>query len=713
MQSPYPPRPPYPPLPGSPGESDRSLAALLGGPHHARHHAVALLLARHWRAARDYAVVCLASAGPTPQLVATAAFHEVLGRMAGGAAGGALRPHLLAAVRDTVRAWAADDAACATLPELRKPAGGRGLRATKPGTPERRQLAERAFRALPGASQCLLWHTEVEAEPINIPAGLLGIDPATATAALEQAREQFRAGCVRAHRELAPFRECRFYNRLLDVPLRRGGDLLPDVRQHLSVCAHCRHAAETFGLFDGGLGLLLAETVLGWGARRYLDSRPGRGAAEELPCAPVPEPAGGRHRTGAGSRHRKAVVIGVGLTSLALLATVLVVRSWSDDNGVPTPGATWGAPAGQTTHPGGAGARAATSPSAASAGKPVEVAHGGLRGLTSGRCLDVRGGGVREGAGVRLALCSSVASQQWSYQDDGLLRSAADPSLCLAADLGTKSVVLAGCVVHAGEVMYDITVRGEILPRRYEGLALAPGSGVASGRVRLVPRDGSPEQRWVVERRWVVEPGGVGGSGRPDVASGGAGAPGVAGVLGGCGAHGGAASVRGGANAPAAGADGPCGANGSAGAGGSGAQGVFGSHGACGEDGVPGGAEASGGRQPRSLQGGGPSTGDAEGPPRGPASRGKPAGAGGRPGESADPGRSGDPRDPADRRWPGNPGQSGHTNETRIAQVRAGHDQRRTGAVPPARAVRAAHRALPPGAGAVGAVPATVGTLLR
>jgi hypothetical protein len=525
VQSPHPPRPPYPPLPGSPGESDRDLAARLGGPHHAHHHAVALLLARHWRAAHDYAVVCLASAGPAPQLVATAAFHEVLGRMTGGAAGGALRPHLLVAVRDTVRAWAADDVACATLPELRKPTGGRGLRATKPGTPERRQLAERAFQALPGASQCLLWHIEVEAEPINIPAGLLGIDPATATVALEQAREQFRAGCVRAHRELAPSRECRFYNRLLDVPMRRGGTLLPDVRHHLTACAYCRHAAETFALFDGGLGLLLAETLLGWGARRYLDSRPGRDAAEEAPRAPVPEPAGGRHRTGTAGRHRTAVVIGVGLTSLALLATVLAARSRSDDNGVPRVGATWGAPAGHTTHPGGTGARAATSPSAASLGEPVEVAHGGLRGLASGRCLDVRGNGVRAGAGVGLAPCSTAASQQWSYRDDGVLHSAADPSLCLAADPGTKTVALAGCVVHPGEVVYDITVGGEILSRRHEGLALAPDSGDVFARVALVSRDGSPEQRWVLEP-------GSGGTGRLDAA------PGLPGAHGGSGASG-------------------------------------------------------------------------------------------------------------------------------------------------------------------------------
>ncbi|WP_234342724.1 RICIN domain-containing protein [Streptomyces sp. NRRL B-3648] len=516
MQSPYPPRPPHPPLPGPAREPDRALLARLNGPEDGRHHAVALLLARHWPATRDYAVVCLTAAGPTAQLVATAAFHHVLGRMPSAVTGGALRPHLLAAVRDTVRAWAADDVACIALTELRKTTGGRGLRATKPGPPENRQLAARAFRALPGAAQCLLWHTEVEAEPINIPAGLLGLDPADAMTALERAREQFRAGCVRAHRELAPTRECRFYNRLLDVPIRRGGTLLPDVRRHLTVCRHCRHAAEQLGHFDGALPLLLAETVLGWGARRYLDSRPGRGAPGQWPPPPpqappaAPPVSGGRHRTGPASRHRKAVAIGVAVTSLALLATVLVDRGWSDDNGVPGPAATWGAPAGKSPRPSGTGARPAPSPATASAAGPAAPAHGTLRALSSGRCLTLRGERVEAGAGVRLGLCTAAPAQQWSYQGDGLLRSAADPRLCLAADPGTKRIALAGCAVPAGEVSYDLTVRGEILPRRHHWLALAAGSGRSGARVEVAERDGSARQRWV------LEPAAAGGRPRSD-----------------------------------------------------------------------------------------------------------------------------------------------------------------------------------------------------
>ncbi|MGY4928723.1 ricin-type beta-trefoil lectin domain protein [Streptomyces sp. 900105755] len=503
MQSPYPPRPPYSPRPGStPAESDRNLIAQLTGAPAARHHAVALLLARHWRATCDYAVVCLAAATPTAQLVASAAFERVLGRLAGGAVGGALRPQLLVAVRETVRTWAADEAVSVVAPELRKTTGGRGLSAARPGTPERRQLAERAFQALPGASQCLLWHTEVEAEPINIPAGLLGVDTATATAALGQAREQFRTGLVRAHRELAPSKECRFYNRLLDVPIRRGGALLPDVQRHLTECRYCRHAAEQLSHFDGGLEVLLAETVLGWGARRYLDSRPGPGGVveawpagdEDAGTAAVP---GGRHRTEAGSGRRKALLAGAGLVSLALLATVLVAKSWSDDNGVPRPGTTtWGAPGVGTTGSGSAlNQPSAGSPSPASVGEPVEIAHGRLRSLDAGRCVDVRGGRVRTGAELLLGRCSDAGSQQWSYQDDGMLRSALDPTLCLAADPGARSVVVSGCLVHAGEVSYDLTVRGELLLRWDKDLALA-----ADGtRVVVAGRNGSVRQQWELE----------------------------------------------------------------------------------------------------------------------------------------------------------------------------------------------------------------------
>ncbi|MFD8818427.1 ricin-type beta-trefoil lectin domain protein [Streptomyces sp. NPDC059627] len=99
------------------------------------------------------------------------------------------------------------------------------------------------------------------------------------------------------------------------------------------------------------------------------------------------------------------------------------------------------------------------------------------------------------GAQLRLGTCSDAGSQQWSYQDDGMLRSALDPTLCLAADPGRHSVVVAGCLVHAGEVSYDLTVRGELVLRWDRDLALA-----ADGtRVVVARRSGAAGQRWELE----------------------------------------------------------------------------------------------------------------------------------------------------------------------------------------------------------------------
>jgi hypothetical protein len=451
-------------------------------------------MARHWQSTYDYAAICLVSLGSSASIVTAAAFHRVLEKPSGGA----LRPQLLTAVRDMVKEWAAQDRISALLPELRKPTGGRGLRAARSLTPERRQLAERAFRVLSGASQCLLWHTEVEAEDISIPAGLLGVDPGTASAGLERAREQFRAGCVRAHRELAPTRECRYYNRLLDVPIRRGGDLLPDVRQHLMECRYCRHAAEQLSHFEGDLDVLLAETVLGWGARRYLDSRPGRGGTR--PGSDAPQRGGGRHRPARLApphRRAKAVAVGVGLTSLVLLATILTVKGWSEENGAPDPHATWGAASGNSVHPSEVGSPSVPgSPSAASAAGLAVLAQGRFRNLDSGLCLDLRDGRVRSDTRARLTACSAAASQQWSYRHDGLLRSVADPTLCLDSDAAAGTVVLADCLVHAGEVRYDLTVHGELLLRASDGLAVTPGEGES---VVVAERDGSAGQRWLLD----------------------------------------------------------------------------------------------------------------------------------------------------------------------------------------------------------------------
>ncbi|MET9405164.1 RICIN domain-containing protein [Streptomyces sp. NPDC002935] len=546
MRTPHPPLPEYPPS-GVPGESDEAVAALLRGRAEGdTTRPVALLTARHWKPTYDYAVICLATSGHVASMVTEASFHHVLDRLGGGEPALALRPQLLVTVRDTVRNWSADDRISGVLPDLRKPAGGRGMRAAKSMTAENRTLAERAFLTLPGLARCLLWHTEVEAESLSVPAGLSGMDTDIASAAWEQAREQFREGCVRAHRELAPTRECGFYNRLLDVPIRRGGTLLPDVQQHLAQCAYCRHAAEQLSHFEGGLGVLIAESVLGWGARRYLDSRPGR--AGQAPRLRSVSPFGGRRQRGGGrpeksgrsgdggrsggagrpatsGRHRllssvssfssapstgrraarsgerppQALVTGAGL-SAALLVTVLAVSLWPNEEGGADPASTTGASSSRTLSPApGSGTPPASAPSNP-AGLPAKAGRTRLRNLDADLCLDIRGATAEEGAGARLAVCSSAWTQQWSYEKDGLLRSVARPELCLDSHADNGVAFLGRCVAEdakQGEDMrYDLTAQGELLPRWNDGLAVAPASTDPDADVVAKVRDGSDAQRW-------------------------------------------------------------------------------------------------------------------------------------------------------------------------------------------------------------------------
>jgi hypothetical protein len=329
---------------------------------------------------------------------------------------------------------------------------------------------------------------------------LSGFDTVTATSALGQAREQFRAGVVRAHRELAPSSECRFHNRLIDVAARRDSTLPTDARLHLGQCPHCRHALEQLACFEGGLEVLLADAVLGWGGRRYVASRPGRSNPADWSAteATATSTAGRRHRTGADGRHRTAAAVGAGLTSLALLAVVLAARGWSDDGqgmpGVPD----WGVPAGVSTSPDPSALPVDAAPSSASLSEPGTTTDGSLRNVVTGLCLDVAGP-VDSGAEARLARCSSAVSQQWSYEFDGTLRSGADPSLCLATDPGGPRVRLASCTDRPDQVSYVLTGSGELLPDRHQDLALAAESGTETRHVVATPRDGSGEQQWAFQ----------------------------------------------------------------------------------------------------------------------------------------------------------------------------------------------------------------------
>ncbi|MEU4929852.1 ricin-type beta-trefoil lectin domain protein [Streptomyces yokosukanensis] len=500
-------------------------------------HPVGELLDRHWEAAFAYARLCTDGTRAAGMLT-TAAFTRLFGqslRQSGPTA--AWRPQVLVAVRRIAAEWDTDGRRDLLHPRLRSGDAGERAAARLLPPPGRRQLS-RAFQRVPQTSRAVLWHTEVEAEPLAVPAALLGLDEGDARVELSRARERLREECLQVHRELAPEAECRRYLRMLDVTFRRGGaDIDPDLRGHLAGCGHCSRTADQLAAFGAGLGLALAEAVLGWGARAYLESRASRAepSAEPAPHAPTAASPPGEaaptaetpYRRGSGlftrrtrsagangadpaetvapgrsprraararrtARRRHLALVVATVSTLVVVPLVLWSALGSGDGAAP-------AGRGASSPTPGKGTRSA---SWAGAGKAAQGAvRGRLHHLASGLCIDVVGKKAVEGAETELAPCSATPSQQWTYETDGRLRSSAAPDLCLDSHLG-YSVRLAPCSATgtaARDIRYDFTLQGALIPRWNQDLALTPAATDGSGALVLKNRTTGDTQRWTVD----------------------------------------------------------------------------------------------------------------------------------------------------------------------------------------------------------------------
>ncbi|MEU6344529.1 ricin-type beta-trefoil lectin domain protein [Streptomyces sp. NPDC046977] len=475
------------------------------------------LLARHWRPVFEYAELCAVS-GHTAGILASAAFTRVFVdtlRLTGPSA--AWRPELLVTVHRIAEEWATD---------RRRASLHRGLRLrgdqTDPrlAVPDNRRLVHRAFQRLPEPARCLLWHVEVDAETVAVPAALLGVGQEKAAGQLELARTRFREACVQAHRDLAPYESCLQFSRLLDISVHRGGaGLVPDLQRHIAKCDHCRYAAEQLDHSGDRLGTLIAEAVLVWEARTYLDSRPARRAARDNDAAAAAGgPSGPRH----GGRRRKAGGLlrrrpgAAGATALGVGGAVLLVSAVAGLSGLLSDGGTDDrASAGVfpgASFPASASLSAPASPSAPARAPGSgtvtadPVPGGGLRGRLrnqgSDLCVDLTGRGTALGTTARTAVCGSGATQFWTYERDGLLRSVAEPSYCLNSHRGAAlelGLCTASFVTGAEDVRYDLTLTGDLVPRWNQQLAVAPDGAEQGAGVVLAPRDSRSAQRWSLD----------------------------------------------------------------------------------------------------------------------------------------------------------------------------------------------------------------------
>ncbi|MGW2741639.1 ricin-type beta-trefoil lectin domain protein [Streptomyces sp. NPDC001450] len=485
-------------------------------------HPVGELLDRHWEAAFAYARLC--TDGPRAAgMLTTAAFTRLFGeslRQTGPSA--AWRPHLLVTVRRIAAEWDGDGRQELLHPALRPGTGSGERAAARLLPPSGRRLLSRAFQRLPQSARAVLWHIEVEAEPLAVPAALLGLDEEETRVELGRARERLREECLQAHRELAPEAECRRYLRMLDVTFRRGGvDVDPDLQQHLSGCRHCSQTADQLVRFNEGLGLALAEAVLGWGAHAYAESRAARterttapdpvpapevplggesfSPAAPAPATPAPAATPGRsrrsaHRAARRARRRNLAVAVVTVSGLVVLPLVVWSVLGSGDDPAPAPSGT------PSRTPGKDSAKPGPSWAGAS-GTTKGALRGRLHNLASGLCVGVVGKKAVKGAETELTACSTEASQQWSYETDGLLRNTSAPDLCLDSHLG-YSVRLAPCSVTgeaAKDIRYDFTPQGALVPRSDQDLALTPAATDGSGALVLKNRAANSAQRWTVD----------------------------------------------------------------------------------------------------------------------------------------------------------------------------------------------------------------------
>ncbi|MDT7840647.1 ricin-type beta-trefoil lectin domain protein [Streptomyces justiciae] len=497
-------------------------------------HPVGELLDRHWEAAFTYARLC--TDGPrSAGMLTTAAFTRLFGeslRHNGPTA--AWRPQILVTVRRIAAEWDTDRRREQLHPELRSETVDGERASARLLPPADRRLLSGAFQRLPQSARALLWHSEVEGEPLEIPGALLGLDEEDVRVELGRARERLREECLQVHRELAPEQECRSFLRMLDVTYRRGGiDVDPDLRAHLDRCKHCRHTADQLNQFnDQGLGVALAEAVLGWGGRAYAETRAAQEAADapapaeetaahtiagepffDAPPLPrtapsVPGPRAGGPAPARRSRRRhsakKAAARRRNLTAAVATASALVVLPlvlWAVGNGDDTAPAA-GARASDT--PGTGTDHSTTDPTWVGAGQEGQgTLSGRIHNVDSGLCVAVVGKKAVKGAETEVTDCSSDAAQQWTYETDGLLRSAADPELCLDSHLG-YSVQLAPCTGTAKaenkDVRYDFTMRGNLVPRWDQDLALTPAATDGTGALVLKSReDETASQRWVFD----------------------------------------------------------------------------------------------------------------------------------------------------------------------------------------------------------------------
>ncbi|MFJ1709373.1 sigma-70 family RNA polymerase sigma factor [Kitasatospora sp. NPDC088346] len=325
--------------------------------------AVAELYRRHHPAVLAYARSCATTAQAAEDL-AGEAFAATLATVRTGLGPmHSWRRYLQTVVRNTAIAWTADQRRTQLTPDFSTwadahehvPSPDDFLTAAA-----ERDLAARAYLALPERWQTVLWHCTVEQRPPEAVAAILGLSPSGVSSLLLRAREGLREAYLAAHLTTAAPPECRALASRLTALARRPDQHRPKIlTRHLDQCARCRAGLGEVQEVNARLRTAALSVLLPASAHRHL--------AALLDSAPSTS----GHLAAATGGPALKVAVGIGLT--AVLATCATLLAPSAPGDAPT-----GTPARETSVTPVAGAGPTTGAGPTSGAVATAVATAGV-----------------------------------------------------------------------------------------------------------------------------------------------------------------------------------------------------------------------------------------------------------------------------------------------------------------------------------------------
>lgn len=240
-----------------------------------------ILYQRHVDAVRRLARLCTRTRENAEDLVGETFTRTLHALRSGHGPREACRPYLLTTVRRVAGDWARNERRVLLTDDVASYESGPAGEPEDPAVAATdRNLAAKAFQELPERWQAVLWYTEVEREPRDRVAPLLGVSPNALSKLKERARDGLREAYLKVYVENGLPKECRPFAKNYGAYVRHSlGDRAENnVRAHLDECDRCRAACVELASVSTCMRVV-AEGLLGAAALAYLAAAAAAAAA--------------------------------------------------------------------------------------------------------------------------------------------------------------------------------------------------------------------------------------------------------------------------------------------------------------------------------------------------------------------------------------------------------------------------------------------------